>query len=132
MIEFTAVSREIRSVLSRRRELLTFLGSVFAALGIFLQNLLGGSLPESLKSLERHTFAAYALLLLVPALLLALRLAKLNAGMTLNGILYARLMQEQGFTDKAGPDATRRAGRVNVFGVSFLMFVLADLLAGFA
>jgi hypothetical protein len=132
MIDFTAVSHEIRSVLARRRELLTFLGSVFAALGIFLQNLLGGSLPESLKSLERHTFAAYALLLMVPSLLLALRLAKLNAGMTLNGILYARLMQEQSFTQKAGPDATRRAARVNVFGVSFLMFLLADLLAGFA
>ncbi|HKI34973.1 MAG TPA: hypothetical protein VKA46_24165 [Gemmataceae bacterium] len=132
MIDFTAVSREIRSVLARRRELLTFLGSVFAALGIFLQNLLGGSLPPSLKSLEQHTFAAYALLLMVPSLLLALRLAKLNAGMTLNGILYARLMQEQTFTDKSGPDAPRRAARVNVFGVSFLMFVLADLLAGFA
>jgi hypothetical protein len=132
MIDFTAVSREIRSVLSRRRELLTFLGSVFAALGIFLQNLLGGSLPPSLKSLERHTFAAYALLLMVPSLLLALRLAKLNAGMTLNGVLYARLMQEQTFTDRAGPEAPRRAAGVNVFGVSFLMFLLSDLLAGFA
>src|SRR5215472_11590859 len=108
MIDFTAVSHEIRSVLTRRRELLTFLGSVFAALGIFLQNLLGGSLPDSLKSLERHTFGAYALLL-VPSLLLAMRLAKLNAGMTLNGILYARLMQEQDFTTKARPDAPNRA-----------------------
>jgi hypothetical protein len=132
MIDFTAVSHEIRSVLARRRELLTFLGSVFAALGIFLQNLLGGSLPAPLKSLEQHTFAAYALLLMVPSLLLALRLAKLNAGMTLNGILYARLMQEQSFTAKAGPNAPTRAARVNVFGVSFLMFLLADLLAGFA
>ena len=132
MIEFTAVTREIRSVLSRRRELLTFLGSVFAALGIFLQNLLGGSLPASLQSMQQHTFAAYALLLLVPSLLLALRLARLNAGMTLNGILYTRLMQEQTFTDKAGPDAPRRAAGINVFGVSFLMFLLADLLAGFA
>jgi hypothetical protein len=132
MIDFTAVTHEIRSLTGRRRELLTFLGSVFAALGIFLQNLLGGNLPESLQSLEQHTFAAYALLLLVPSLLLALRLAKLNAGMTLNGILYARLMQEQSFTDKAGPDAPRRAARLNAFGVSFLMFLLADLLAGFA
>jgi hypothetical protein len=132
MIDFTAVSREIRSVLSRRRELLTFLGSVFAALGIVLQNLLGGNLPPPLKSLEQHTFAAYALLLMVPSLLLALRLAKLNAGMTLNGVLYARLMQEQTFTAKAGPEAPRRAAGVNVFGVSFLMFLLADLLAGFA
>src|SRR5438445_91691 len=62
MIDFTAVSREIRSVLARRRELLTFLGSVFAALGIFLQNLLGGSLPPSLQGLQEHTSAAYALL----------------------------------------------------------------------
>jgi hypothetical protein len=132
MIDFTAVSREIRSVLSRRRELLTFLGSVFAALGIFLQNLLGGGLPQSLRTLAEHTFAAYALLLLVPSLLLALRLAKLNAGMTLNGVLYAKLMQEQTFTGKASPEALRRAAGVNIFGVSFLMFLLSDLLAGFA
>jgi hypothetical protein len=132
MIDFIAVSREIRSVLARRRELLTFLGSVFAALGIFLQNLLGGSLPPSLTSLEQHTFSAYALLLMVPSLLLALRLAKLNAGMTINGILFARLMQEQTFTDKPGPDAPRRSARVNVFGVSFLMFLLANFLASFA
>jgi hypothetical protein len=132
MIDFTAVTHEIRSLTGRRRELLTFLGSVFAALGIFLQNLLGGGLPESLQSLKLHTFAAYALLLMVPSVLLALRLAKLNAGMTLNGILYARLMQDQSFTEKAGPDATRWAARLNPFGVSFLMFLLADLLAGFA
>jgi hypothetical protein len=132
MIEFTAVSREIRSLLSRRRELLTFLGSVFAALGIFLQHVLRGDLPPSLRTLESHAFAVYGLLLLVPSLLLALRLAKLNAGMTLNGILFARLMQEQGFTTRAGAEATGRAARVNIFGVSFLMFVLADLLAGFA
>jgi hypothetical protein len=132
MIDFTAVSREIRSVLARRRELLTFLGSVFAALGIFLQNLLGGHLPPPMRELEQHTFAAYAVLLLVPSLLLALRLARLNAGMTLNGILYARLMQEQTFMDRPGPDALSRAAGVNVFGVSFLMFVLADMLASFA
>lgn len=132
MIDFTAVSREVRSLLSRRRELLTFLGSVFAALGIFLQNVLKGDLPDTLKPLEGRVFAVYGLLLFVLSLLLALRLARLSAGMTLNGVLYARLMQEQEFTTRAGPDALRRAARVNVFGVSFLMFVLADLLAGFA
>jgi hypothetical protein len=132
MIDFISVSREIRSLLSRRRELLTFLGSAFAALGIFLQNVLRGDLPESLRGLTGHVFATYALLLLVPSLLLALRLAKLNAGMTLNGILYARLMQAQEFTTRPGPEALRAAGRVNVFGVSFLMFLLAALLAGFA
>jgi hypothetical protein len=132
MIDFTAVSREIRSVLARRRELLTFLGSVFAALGIFLQNVLRGELPPSLAGLGQHVFATYALLLMVPSLLLALRLAKLNAGMTLNGILYARLAQTQTFAENPGPDAPRRAARVNPFGVSFMMFLLADLLAGFA
>lgn len=132
MIEFTAVSREIRSLLSRRRELLTFLGSVFAALGLFLQNVLKGELPDTLKSLEGRVFASYALLLLVPSLILGLRLAKLSAGMTLNGILYARLLQEQTFAPSGNPDAVHRAARVNLFGVSFLMFLLADLLAGFA
>ncbi len=132
MIDFTAVTREIRSLLSRRRELLTLLGSVFAAMSLFLQNVLKGELPPSLRSMEGHVFASYAILLLVPTLLLALRLAKLNAGMTINGILYARLMQEQGFTTKAGPDAIHHAARVNPFGVSLLMFFLSALLAGFA
>ena len=42
-----------------------------------------------------HAFAVYAFLLMVPSLILALRLARLNGGMTLNGILYQRLMEEQ-------------------------------------
>src|SRR4051794_14706521 len=40
VIDFTAVGREIRSIVSRRRELLTLLGSIFAGLGIFLNNVL--------------------------------------------------------------------------------------------
>jgi hypothetical protein len=130
MIDFTAVSREIRSLVSRRRELLTFLGSVFAALGLVLQNVLHGDLPASLKALEGHVFAFYALMLMAPSLILALRLAKLNAGLTLNGLLYMRLMQEQDFTRK-GPKP-EQAMRPNVFGVSFQMFLLANLIAGFS
>jgi hypothetical protein len=130
MIDFTAVSREIRSLVARRRGLLTFLGSVFAALGIFLQNALQGNLPPSLAGLQGRLFATYAFLLLVPTLVLALRLAKLHAGMTLNGVLYRRLMQHQGFMKKETDQGVRRAARVNVFGVGFLMFFLADVIAG--
>ena len=75
MIEFRTVTREFRSLVSRRRELFTFLGSVFAALGIFLQNALQGGLPPSLGAIGRHVFAFYALMLMVPSLLLALRSA---------------------------------------------------------
>ena len=130
MIDFTVVSREIRSIVSRRRELLTFLGSTFAALGLVLENVLHGDLPKSLKNLEEHAFATYAVLLLVPCLILGLRLAKLNAGLVLNGLLFTRLMHEQDFTRKA-PLATKAPGP-NLFGVSFQMFLLADTLAGFA
>jgi hypothetical protein len=35
MLDYTSVTRELRSVISRRREMLIFLGSVFAALGLF-------------------------------------------------------------------------------------------------
>jgi hypothetical protein len=132
MLDYTTVTREIRSVISRRRELLTFLGSVFAAMGLFLQNVLQGGLPPSLRVLEGHAFAVYAFLLMVPSLILALRLARLNAGMTLNGVLYQRLMMEQDFTRKGSLESQRRAARVNLFGVSFLMFVLSDLIAGFS
>jgi hypothetical protein len=132
MLDFTNVSREIRSVIARRRELLTFLGSVFAAMGLFLQNVLQQNMPEPYDKLIRHGFAYYAFLLMVPSLILALRLARLNAGLTLNGILYQRLMQEQDFTRKATAESLRRAGRLNFFGVGFLMSFLTDLIAGFS
>jgi len=129
MIDFTTVSREFRGLVERRRELFTFLGSVFAAMGLFLQNTLQGGLAGSLGAVQQHIFALYALVLMVLSLILALRMAKLHGGMVLNGILYARLMQEQDFTRKGDP---LRAGRHNWFGVSFLQFVLVDLIASFS
>ena len=129
MIDFTTVSGEFRSLVVRRRELQTLLGSVFAGLGVFLQNALHGDIPPSLGTIARHPFAGYAVLLMVPCLLLSLRMARLHGGMVLNGILYARLMQDQDFTRPGSP---ARAARLNVFGVSFVQFLLADLLAAFS
>jgi hypothetical protein len=130
MIDFTTVSREFRSLVERRRELMTFLGSAFAALGLFLRNLLSGGLPPSLDAIEEHGFAFYAFVLMVLSLILALRMAKLHGGMVLNGVLYARLMQEQEYTPHKGDP--RRAARHNLFSASFLQFILVDLIAGFS
>src|SRR5438874_454451 len=127
MIEFTTVTREFRSLVHRRRMLMTFLGSVFAATGVLLHNVLVGKLPRELSPIRQYIFSLYALMVMVPALILALRMARLHGGMTLNGILYARLMQEQDFTGKGDP---QRAARHNFFGVSFLQFLLMDLFAG--
>lgn len=129
MIEFPTVAREIRSLINRRKDLNTFLGSVFAGLGIFLQNALAGGLPPPLASLEAHIFLFYAVLLMVPSLILALRMARLHGGMVINGMLYARLMQDQDFTRKGDPE---RAAGHNYFGVSFLQFLLADFIAAFS
>ena len=92
MIDFSTVTREFRSLIGRRRELQTLLGSVFAGLGIFLQNSLQGNLPTSLGGIQRHLFAFYAIMLMVPSLILALRMARLHGGLVLNGILFAHLM----------------------------------------
>jgi hypothetical protein len=127
MIEFTTVTREFRSLVHRRRMLMTFLGSVFAATGVFLHNVLGGKIPPSLDPVKQHIFTFYALMVMVPSLILALRMARLHGGLILNGILYARLMQEQDFTGKGDP---QRAARHNFLGVSFLQFLLMDLFAG--
>jgi hypothetical protein len=129
MIEFQMVTKEFRSLFSRRRELVTFLGSVFAALGIFLQNTLAGSLPLPLAGIEEHLFRYYAAMLMVPSLIHALRMARLHGGMVLNGMLYARLMQDQNFTTTGDPE---RAARHDLLGVSFLQFLLADFIAGFS
>jgi hypothetical protein len=128
-IEFSTVSREFRSLIERRRELFTFLGSVFAAMGLFLRNVLEGNLPPALSGITKYAFAFYALVLMVLSLLLSLRLARLHGGMVLNGVLYARLMQEQDFTARGDPN---RAARHNFLGVSFLQFLLADLVAAFS
>ena len=128
-VSFGPVTREIRSLVARRRELLTMLGSIFAGMGIFLENTLHGNLPASLRAFSGRIFEAYAVMLLFPSLILALRLARLNAGMAFNGIYYARLMQEQKFTTAGDPAA---AGRINFRGVSFLMFLLTDMIAGFS
>src|SRR5262249_12026257 len=104
----------------------------FAALGLVLDNVLQGGLPPSLAGLQGQVFATYATLLLVPSLIIALRLARLNAGMTLHGMLYRRLLQEQDFAPKGDPKAVQQVPRINYFGVSFLMFLLTDLIAGFS
>src|SRR5262245_41534167 len=129
MIQYTNVTREFKSLVHRRRQLMTFLGSLFAATSLFLHNVLRGRLAAALEGLKEYVFALYALLLMVPALLLALRMARLHGGMVLNGMLYARLMQQQDFTRKGDPE---KAGRHNWFGVSFLQFLLTALLAGFS
>lgn len=129
MIDFTTVSREFHSLVGRRREILTMLGSVFAGLGIFLQNGLQGNLPPALRAVEEHLFAFVSLLLMVTSLILALRMARLHGGLVLQGILFARLMQHQDFARKGDP---RRSARHNYFGASFLQFVLVDLIAAFS
>ena len=129
MIDFTNVSREFNSLVVRRRELMTLLGSIFAGMGIFLQNALQGSLPEPFQSVQDHLFAFYALILMATSLILSLRMARLHAGMVINGVLFARLMQHQDWTTKGDPP---RSARHNPFGASFLQFLLVVLIAGFS
>jgi hypothetical protein len=129
MIEFPTVAREFRSLINRRTQLMTFLGSLFAATGIFLENVLKGGLPVSMRGVNEYIFGFYALMLMVPTLILALRMARLHGGMVLNGILFARLMQDQDFTRPGDP---QRAARHNFLGVAFLQFLLMNLIGGFS
>ena len=128
VLDFGRVSREIRSLVSRRRNLILFLGSVFAAMGIYLQNVLEGKLPAALARLERNAFATYSLALLVPSVIVALRIAKLHAGMIINGVFYARILKEQ---HRPSMDAARST-RLNWLGVSAQLFLLASVIASLA
>jgi hypothetical protein len=127
MIEFTTVTNEIQSLVARRAALVTFLGSVFAAMGLLLRNITSGCLPPALKGLESHAFAFFAFLLFVPSVVIALRLAKLGAGMTVQAVLYAKLAQTQPFVPPREP---LHEARLNWLGVRFLSFLLADVIAG--
>ena len=127
-LDFGHVSREIRSIVSRRRELMLFLGSLFAGMGIYLQNILERKLPPALSQLERSAFLTYSLALLIPSVLIALRVAKLHCGMIINGVLHAKILKET-VAPERDPE---RAGRFNVAGVSTQLFLLTNLVAGFA
>lgn len=127
MIDFHTVTREMRSLINRRKYLMTFLGALFAATSLFLHNVLKGNLPREFEGIKPYIFSFYAVMVMVPCSILALRLAKLHGGMMLNGVLYARLMQEQDFTRRGDP---QRSARHNFLGVAFLQFLLLDLFAG--
>ena len=128
-IRFAIVSREFRGLVDRRKELLTLVGSIFAGLGVLLSNALEGKLPDDLGTIRRHIFASYAVLLMVPCLILALRMARLHGGLVLNGMLFARLVEGHDF---ARGWTVVGARRHNYLGASFLQLALVASLAGFS
>lgn len=130
MIQFSIVTREFRGLVDRRAELFTFLGSAYAAMGLFLLNVLQGGLPPSLASIERNLFACYSFVLMVIVSILALRMAWLHKGMVINVILYAHFMQRQTFTDSAREPTPESAARTRLLSVSFLQSFQAALIAG--
>ncbi len=90
VLDFSRVSRELQGIMSRRRETIILLGSVFAGVGIYLQNIFEGKLPLALRSIERSAILNFSLALLIPSVIIALRLAKLHAGMVINGVFFSR------------------------------------------
>lgn len=125
VLDFGVVTREVRSLVARRRELLLFLGSLFAGMGIYLQNILEGKLPKSLTRLESNAFLTYSLALTIPTIIIALRLAKLHAGMIINGVFYAKLLSAK-LRPQLDP---AKASRLNFAGVSVQFFTLTALIA---
>ncbi len=120
VIRFSYVSREIRSIVARRREILLFLASLFAAVGIYLQNLSLETLPEGLAALREQALLTYALIVGIPSFLLALRIGRLHGGMVINGIFYRKLL---------GKSLTYN---LNFAGISTQMFLLASLISAWA
>jgi hypothetical protein len=129
VLDFDTVSREFRSVIARRREQLLFLGSLFAAMSLFLQNVLDGKLPDSLKLLEENAFLLHSVMMLAPTVLIALRIGKMHAGLTINGVFYRRALRLID-AHEGSDDRLRNAGRLNLFGVSSMQYLLAALFAG--
>ncbi|KOR33481.1 hypothetical protein TI05_00765 [Achromatium sp. WMS3] len=123
VLDFSVVTREIRSIIVRRRELMVFLGSLFVALSLFLDNLLHGSLPPALASIGQQAFFNYSIMLLVPSLLIALRIMRLHNGMTINGVFYSQILSKHGdaFADPL------RASKLNWTGISTNLFLLTVL-----
>lgn len=120
VIRFSYVSREIRSIVARRREILLFLASLFAAVGIYLQNLSLDTLPEGLAALREQALLTYALIVGVPSFLLALRIVRLHGGMVINGIFYRKLLGKP------------LKYNLNFAGISTQMFLLASLITAWA
>lgn len=128
-LDFSHVSREIRSLVSRRRELMLFLGSLFAALGLYLNNVLHGELPATLKPFEDQVFVHYAIGLLIPTVIIALRISRLNAGMIINGVFYSYIRSQLNRSVERDP---AEAARLNPVGVSSQLFLLSAIAVGFS
>jgi hypothetical protein len=120
LIRFSYVSREIRSIVARRREILIFLASLFAAVGIYLQNLSLETLPDGLAMLREQALLTYALVVGIPSFLLALRIARLHGGMVINGLFYRALLRKS------------LTHRLNLAGISTQMFVLSAIITAWA
>ncbi|MEZ6141912.1 MAG: hypothetical protein R3B84_15175 [Zavarzinella sp.] len=129
MLDFETICREFRGLVDRRRDLITFLGTAFAAMSLFLENVFDGKLPPSLAILQQNVFAFYAFVLMFISLILALRFARLHGGMVMNGMMFAQLMTQQEFTKKGDP---HRASRHNHTGVSYLQYLMVALIAAFS
>lgn len=124
-LDFGTVSREIRNVVARRRELLIFLGSLFAGTSLFLQRVLDGELPESFRRAEDHAFLIHSLMVLIPCAIIALRVSKLHAGLIINGVFYRRLEAAAG----EAKGTLFQASQLNVFGMSASFFWLVAVMA---
>ncbi len=124
-LDFGTVSREIRNIVARRRELLIFLGSLFAGTSLFLQRVLDGELPESFRRVEDHAFLIHSLMALIPCLIIALRVSKLHAGLIINGVFYRRLESTVG----EAKGTLFQASQLNIFGMSASFFWLVAVMA---
>ncbi|KOR29436.1 hypothetical protein TI03_02325, partial [Achromatium sp. WMS1] len=105
-----------------------FLGSLFVALSLFLDNLLHGGLPPALAGIEKHAFFNYSVMLLIPTLLIALRVMRLHSGMTINGIFYSQILNKHG-NNNVNP---LLASKLNWTGISTGLFLLTVLNATLA
>ena len=127
-LDLSRVSREIHSIVGRRKELMLFVGAVFAGMGVYLENVTSGKLPTALKELSSSGLTTYSLALLLVATIVSMRIAKLHYGMVINGGLYHLIAASV----KGREVDLKRLGRFNWFGVSFQFFLVTAMLASMA
>mmetsp|Transcript_2996 Transcript_2996/g.9842 ORF Transcript_2996/g.9842 Transcript_2996/m.9842 type:complete len:1278 (+) Transcript_2996:47-3880(+) len=117
------VSREFRMLVLRRRQALEFLARFYIFIAIFFTRAASGSIP---KPLLDGYFVCLAICAGVPSFLVAVRFARINAGLVCNAVYWSHLTEEE---DGRRREFKSKAKYINRGGVSYLLFVLVTIMA---
>ncbi len=121
-IELSEISDAFRTLIGRRRRLMTFLSTAFAAVGLLLVQVLRGEWPGARVGFSEHAVMLAAAGQGALGMICLVREARIHRLIAFYGVLFARTMVG---AQRVSEDEQTASGRLNWLGISALMFYMA-------